>query len=321
MVEQPDLVDHIRLALTSQQPSTAITHGQENETGPSSSAKNADAATQQRIQPPATGEIAGSGFVVAPRSTVVYSKYEGTVTGISVEVGDRVIAGQILVTIDNATAHLSLEQAEAARVSDVITLRGKKIALEEASASLNRYRLLAKGNVVSAKELEEAEIAWRTAQNVVDQATQAIRQADLAVEKARQHIEALVVRAPFAGTVTQLNAHLGDRVLARADSVRESQSLLTIADTTSMVIDADVAEANLDRLRSGLAGEAVLDGLPDHPFPVELQKIAPVASLEKGTIGLRLSLINPPDGIRPQMAARIRITIPQSKSASGELTP
>nr|WP_206111945.1 hypothetical protein [Rhizobium laguerreae] len=73
--------------------------------------------------------------------------------------------------------------------------------------------------------------------------------------------------------------------------------------------DIAVAEANIALMRPGLRGEAVLDGFPDRPFAVEVSKIAPMISREKGTVTLRLSLSSPPSDMRPAMAARIRLLV------------
>ena len=75
----------------------------------------------------------------------------------------------------------------------------------------------------------------------------------------------------------------------------------------SLFIDADVAETSIAMLRSGLQGEAVLDGFPDQPFAVELSRLAPEISAAKGTVGIRLTLDTPPTGIRPNMAARVQL--------------
>ena len=161
--------------------------------------------------------------------------------------------------------------------------------------------------------------------NLVEQGRHDIIRAELAIRIAQEQVDSLTVRAPFAGTVTKLTAHVGDTVPARADSVRESQSLLTLTDLNSINIDADVAESNISLLRPGLHGEAVLDGFPDQPFAVEMRRIAPVVSAEKGTIGIRFSLLSPPTGIRPNMAARIRLFVPdpqaQSQPYVGEAQP
>jgi RND family efflux transporter MFP subunit len=266
-------------------------------------------------------ETTGSGYVVAPRSTTVFSRYEGKITGIAVEVGDQVQAGQMLVVLEDASARLALEQARAAKVSADLVLAAREIALTQATTSFRRTESLVQRDVTSKKDLEDAGTAWKNAQNNVEQGRQDLVRADLAILVAQEQVDELTVRAPFAGTVTQLNAHIGDTVLARADSVRESQSILALADVSNMVIDADIAETNVSLLRPGLRGEAVLDGFPDRPFGIELKRVAPIASAEKGTIGLRLSLINPPVGIRPNMAARIRIIIPEPRSQIGEARP
>ena len=88
--------------------------------------------------------------------------------------------------------------------------------------------------------------------------------------------------------------------------------MLTITNTKSLAIDADVAETTIAALKPGLRGQAVLDGFPDRPFVVTLVRLAPVASAEKGTVTLRLSLDDPPDGILPNMAARIRIALDET---------
>lgn len=283
--------------------------------------ERANLAPTSRTSKAAAREMTGSGYVVAPRSTTVFSKYEGKIKGIAVDVGDQVQVGQILAILENASARLALEQAKAAKVSTDLVLAAREIALAQTAASFRRTEALAKRNAVSTKDLEDAQTTWKTALNDVEQGRQDVIRADLTIRVAQEQVDELVIRAPFAGTVTELNVHIGDTVLARADSVRESQSILALTDATNMVIDADIAETNVSLLRPGLHGEAVLDGFPGRPFGVELQRIAPTASAEKGTIGLRLSLINPPIGIRPNMAARIRIISPEIQSQIGEASP
>lgn len=256
---------------------------------------------------PLVREITGSGYVVAPKVVAVFSKYEGRIKSIDVDIGQRVEAGQAIVTLDDATTRFELEQAKAEKVSAGLVLEAEEIELEQARILFQRAEALAARQSISRQDLEKAGATRDSALNALAQARQNLVKADIMVRIAQERVDALVVKAPIAGTITQLDAHVGDMVLARIDSVREHQKLLSITDTTTLVIDADVAETNIGGLRPGLAGEAVLDGVPDMPFAVEILQIAPVASLEKGTVTLRLSLGDPPDGIRPNMAARIRL--------------
>ncbi len=254
-------------------------------------------------------EVTGSGYVVTPDIATIFSKYEGRIAAVEVEVGDRVVSGQVLVRLDDAGAGFALQGAEIARQSAELALAAKTIELAQARSSLTRTERLAGRDAMSAQTLEEAKTAFDTAENAALQARQDVVKADLDIDRAREQVEALTVRAPISGTVTRLTAHVGDTVLSREDSVRENESLLAIADMATMVIDADVAEANIALMRPGLRGEAVLDGFPDRLFAVEVSKIAPMISREKGTVTLRLSLSSPPSDMRPAMAARIRLLV------------
>ncbi|MGO7072350.1 efflux RND transporter periplasmic adaptor subunit [Rhizobium johnstonii] len=254
-------------------------------------------------------EVTGSGYVEAPDIATIFSKYEGRIAAVEVEAGDRVVSGQVLVRLDDAGARFALQGAEITRQSAELALTAKTIELAQARSSLTRTERLAGRDAMSAQTLEEARTAFDTAENAALQARQDVAKADLDIDRAREQVEALTVRAPISGTVTRLTAHVGDTVLSREDSVRENESLLAIADMTTMVIDADVAEANIALMRPGLRGESVLDGFPDRPFAVEVSKIAPMISREKGTVTLRLSLSSPPSDMRPAMAARIRLLV------------
>ncbi|MGO6684938.1 efflux RND transporter periplasmic adaptor subunit [Rhizobium leguminosarum] len=260
-------------------------------------------------------EVTGSGYVVASDIATVFSKYEGRIVTVEVEAGDRVAVGQVLVRLDDAGARFALEGAEIARRSAELALAAKSIDLSQARSSLTRIERLAGRDAMSAQTLEEAKTAFDTAENAALQARQDVAKADLDIGRAREQVEALTVRAPISGTVTRLTAHVGDTVLSREDSVRENESLLAIADMANMVIDADVAEANIALMRPGLRGEAALDGFPDLPFAVEVSKIAPVISREKGTVTLRLSLSSPPPDMRPAMAARIRLVVGEAATS------
>ncbi|PDT12151.1 efflux transporter periplasmic adaptor subunit [Rhizobium sp. J15] len=291
--------------------------GPDHGTAASSGAEATDAAQAQTgavaaLPRGAAGpgrEIAGSGYVVAPDIATVFSKYEGRIVAVEVEAGDRVVAGQVLVRLDDAGAAFALRGAGIAERAAELTLEARNIALAQARSSLNRTERLAGRDAMPAEALEQAKTAFDAAANAAEQARQDLERAKLDLDRAREQVDALTVRAPISGTVTRLDAHAGDTVLSREDSVRENESLLVITDTASLVIDADVAEANMALVRPGLKGEAVLDGFPDRPFAVEVAKIAPVISREKGTVTLRLSLVSPPPGMRPAMAARIRLEV------------
>jgi RND family efflux transporter MFP subunit len=303
----PEVVRHVEAVVGNRERATAepVTAAQ-NQSDPLA------AQFPLRAPAPAVREVTGSGFVVAPRLTAVFAKYEGRITKIAVEPGDIVQAGQILVTLEDAGSRFALEQANLSKPQADLVLAAREIDLAHARTLLGRAETLAARGATSKQALDDARTAMERAANAVAQARQSVDNAGLAIRIAEERVAELAVRAPFAGTVTRLDAHVGDMVLARLDSVLERQSLLTLTDTKSLVIDADVAETTIAALKPDLRGQAVLDGFPDQPFTVTVMRLAPVVSAEKGTIALRLSLEGPPAGIRPNMAVRIRITLDEA---------
>lgn len=307
----PDVADRFKAAsphLWSEEISPAKNSEEQSGLPMEQAAKRDDAPSSlQKPTSVVTREITGSGYVVAPQAVSVFAKYEGRITSVDAEVGQRVEAGQVLVTLDDAGTRFALEQAQVEKVTASLGLEARQIELEQANASLRRAESLAAKQSISTQDLEKADTAHNSALNALAQARQSLLKADIGMRIAQERVDALVVKAPIAGTITALDAHVSDMVLARLDSVQENKKLLSITDTRTLMIDADVAETNIGSLSAGLAGEAVLDGISDRPFAIEILRIAPVVSLEKGTVTLRLIMRDPPDGIRPNMAARIRI--------------
>lgn len=265
------------------------------------------------VAPPAAPsparEITGSGFVIPEQGTRVFSKYEGRVVAVAVTAGDVVARGQALVVLEDRDARFGLEQAQAVKAAAGLQEVARRIDLVQSETERDRMERLFASDAVSRQALELARLRQQQAENAAAQARQAVESADIALRMAWDRLNEQTVSAPFAGVVTGLSVHVGDTVLARADSVREDQSLLTLTDMDRLAIDADVAEATIATLTPGLGGEAVLDAFPDQPFRIAIRRLAPVASAEKGTVTLRLDLIDPPKGLRPNMAARIRIPI------------
>lgn len=257
---------------------------------------------------PVGREVTGSGYVVAPEQTAVFARYAGDVVAVEVALGDRVQKGQVLVRLQDPEAQFALDNARITRRTAELALAAARLGETMAETTLQRdEKLFAKG-ALPGQQLLDSRNAHDMAKNAVAQAEAAIGAADVGLGQAQSVVDHLTVRAPIGGIVTAITARVGNSILSRVDSTRGEGDLLTITDTDRMVIEADVAETNIGHLRAGLKGEAVLDGFPDAPFPIEVERIAPTIAAEKGTVALRFALIDPPAGIRPNMAASIKLS-------------
>lgn len=256
---------------------------------------------------PVAAEITGSGYVVATQTTSIFAPLEGRAQSVSVELGDRVAAGDELLRLEGNRERFALENAQLTRANADLTLAAAGISLRQARADYERITQLVERGANAAITLSDAKVAVERAENTYAQAQLEADQADLSSRIAEHEVSQLVVRAPFAGQITNLNVLAGDMVAGQDGPQLDEMALMTLVDTNDLTIEAEISETNIAPIRQGVRGEAVLDAFADAPFDIILDSIAPVASAQKGTITLRFKPVNPPSGIRPNMAVRIRI--------------
>ena len=124
----------------------------------------------------------------------------GRLTERNVDVGDHVIADQVLAKIDPAEQDANVSAALA-------SVRAAEALLRQATATYERQKSLLDRGFTTRRDFEAAEEAWRTAQGSLDAA-----QAELAA--AHEQRADTVLAAPVAGVVTARNAEVGQVVQA-----------------------------------------------------------------------------------------------------------
>lgn len=254
-----------------------------------------------------TKDVAGSGHVVAPVSAVLFARQTARVSAVHADIGDLVEAGQVLIQLEDEGTRLAVEAAGNGVATAETVLAKAGFDLEQAEIVARRAIILSGNQVVARSALDDALAARERARYGVAAARHALKAAQVAQAKAQSALRDLDVTAPFSGVVTEKQVQAGEMALSLLDSGDRSSSLMTITDTAQLVIDIDIAESSLASLHPGMSGEAILDGYPDQHFAVIVQRLAPVASAERGTVGVRLSLQSPPAGTRPNLAARVSL--------------
>lgn len=267
----------------------------------------AAASTAVPVPAPPPEEITGSGYVTARNAVTIYAPGTDLIAGVRVAVGDIVQAGQPLILLEGAAETFARDKARIARDILALEVEARRADLALARDADARSRQLAESGAVTRSGAAEARVAFAKAGIDLARAERALAQSALDLRAADHAVGQLTLRAPFAGTVTEVAARTGQTVFEPGGPMAGDGSLLTIVDMSGLAIDADFAERSIAAFRPGVMAEAVLDAFPDQPFALELERIAPVASAEKGTIGIRFRTIDPPPGTRPNMAVRIRV--------------
>ena len=217
-----------------------------------------------------TGEIRSHDEVV------LSFRVGGRLLSRSVDVGDRVKAGQILAIQESETSQNQLNSARA-------DLDSARAAERVAAINLNRMRILMPKGAISRAQFDTAQSDW--------QAALSRRQSsEASLKNARESLAWTHLIAPDDGIITSVNASAG-QVLGTGETV------LTLA--VSNVRDA-VFNVPTPQLIAKLGATPVAVSLHSDPTVQasgRLRDISPQADPQTRTWRVRLTLSNPPDAL------------------------
>lgn len=246
----------------------------------------------------ASANLVASGYVVAQRKAEVASKATGRLEFLGFEEGDLVKAGQVIARLDNKDFMATLDLTKA-------TLQQAEVDSLDKGRKYRRAQSLFKSGSITDAELESAEAAYRNASAMVEQAKANVRVAEVSLDNT-------YIRAPFDGTVLTKNADVGEIVAPFASSASSKGSVVTLADMSSLEVEADVSESNLDRVRVGRPCEIILDAYPTVRYPGSVKKIVPTADRARATVLTRIAFSQLDERVLPEMSARVSFFVDSS---------
>ncbi|MEN0654300.1 MULTISPECIES: efflux RND transporter periplasmic adaptor subunit [Hyphobacterium] len=263
------------------------------------------AAAQSPSVPRATGLVA-SGYVVARRQATVSAEITGRIQEILFEEGTSVEAGQVLARLDDTRAQLQLRELRARVAAADARIAALAAQRTEATNVLERAGRLASTNIGSEAAVTAAQAQVSSLDAQILSARADAEAARVQVESQEDLIERYVVRAPFAGVVIAKNAQVGEILSpASAGGGFTRTGVATLVDMSSLEIEVDVNEGQIQRVTPGQRVEAVLDAYSDWQIPAHVEAIIPTADRSRATIQVRVAFDERDDRILPDMAARV----------------
>lgn len=178
----------------------------------------------------------------------VGTQVSGQLKVIHVDIGDIVTRGQLLAEIDPRVYQSQVEANEARLNSLQAALQQQEAELTLAEQNLKRNRELIEINAVSRQALEESESQAAVAQAELSAILAQIRETESNLRGSRTNLSFTKIYAPMAGTVTTMPAREGQTLNAN----QSAPTILQLADLDTMTVRAQVAEADISRLRHGM---------------------------------------------------------------------
>lgn len=233
-----------------------------------------------------------SGSVIPRQSVAVVPQITGaTVTTLNVDIGDTIVAGDVLATFDDATlaAQLSQVDAQIETANAAIRQAQSQIAsaqanADEANTVLVRTQTLVADGATARSALDQAQATDRTARAALTSAHDGLlsaqsqlRQIEAQRAVARLNLDHASLTAPVSGVIATRNINLGDLASGASPA-------FVIYKDGALEVSADVVETALSQITIGDGATLSISGLPDITGTVRLISPNVDATTRLGTV-------------------------------------
>ncbi|WIY51975.1 efflux RND transporter periplasmic adaptor subunit [Devosia sp. YIM 151766] len=263
--------------------------------------------------------VLASGVLEASALVSVGAEVSGTINGVHVALGDDVKRGDLLVEIDSLNQVNAVKSAEAALAGIQAQKRNQEANLAKAQSTLSRQQQLSANSLISQTDLEAAQLAVEQAQAQIDQLDAQIAQAELTVESARLNLSRTQIVAPTDGTVVALLVDEGQTLNANS----ATPTVAKIANLDTMVIRAEISEADVVKVSPGQRVYFTILGEPNNQIEATLREVEPApTSIASDTAasgnavyynGL-FDVPNPEHRLRISMTASVTIVLDEARN-------
>jgi RND family efflux transporter MFP subunit len=131
----------------------------------------------------------------------------------------------------------------------------------------------------------------------------------------------MLIRAPFDGTVLTKNADIGEIVSPLGASLNSRAAIVTMADMSSLEVEADVSESNIEKIKINQESDIVLDAYPDKSYEGYVSKIIPTADRSKATVMVKVGFKHYDERVLPEMSAKVLFLSEKPKDEVKDVKP
>lgn len=264
--------------------------------------------------------VLASGVLQANSLVAVGAEVSGRINAVHVALGQDVKKGDLLVEIDSLDQENAVKTAQAVLAGIEAQKRNQQATLAKARAALDRNQQLNANSLVSQTDLETAQAAVDSAAAQIDQLDAQIAQSELSVESAELNLARTKITAPSDGTIVALLVEAGQTVTA-SQSV---PTIVKIADLDTMVIKAEISEADVVRVAAGQRVYFTILGEPDVQIDATLREVEPApTSISSDTASTDSAVYynglfdvpNPDHKLRISMTAQVTIVLDEVEDA------
>jgi RND family efflux transporter MFP subunit len=254
----------------------------------------------------AANVLSATGYLKSRSQAMIGTKIPGRVERMYVQEGMSVRKGDVLAVIE----HNAMKALLAAREAQLFKNRAE---LDEAKAELwakereeGRATRLHAQRKATQEEYEKsvAELKKAAARVAAFEASLRLTQAN--IQEIQSTIATMSLHAPFDGSVVEKQGEEGEIITPNAlSSSLGRAAVVTIADLDHMDVETDISESLLSRVALGQPAEVSVSAVPMKRYRGRLRKILPMGDRTRGTVKVKVEILDPDGKLFPELAATV----------------
>lgn len=238
--------------------------------------------------------VTASGKVQPEIEVKISPDVSGEIVELNVKEGDRVKKGQLLAKIrpdiylselDRAMASLNTTKANMATTgSQLVQVESR---FKRSEAAYKRNKQLFADKIISPSEYENSLSEFEVAKAEVEATRQSmsaarfnIQSSEANVKQTRENLNKTTIFSPIDGIVSSLQVELGERVVGTSQMA--GTEMMRVADLSSMEVNVEVNENDINRISLGDTSEVEVDAYLDRKFKGLVTEIANSATVSGG---------------------------------------
>lgn len=236
-----------------------------------------------------TASVSASGSIIVEQSASVDPDIKGTVSNLSVSVGDQVKKGQLLFNIVNDQLGIDVNKGKTSYVT-------AQAAVDSAKASLKSI----KKNDTS---LHENKLS---AEKKLDAAKQNLANSLASLNYTKQQADKRNVISPINGTVNKVKVKNGDNLGASSST---HVAPIIIGDLSTLEAQVQVNEVDIPNVKVGQKATLTFDALPEFTDTGKVISVDALGTTTQGvvTYNVTISLDSLDPRIKPDMSVNATI--------------
>lgn len=258
-----------------------------------------------------------AGTVKACRRAHLAPQGGGQIAKLQAHVGDRVEAGQVLLTLWNDDLKAQVRLAQAEQKAAAATAEQACLKAEESQRDARRQKSLMTRGQISEEAYDRAQTNARAGEASCRAARAQVGIAAARVDVATAALERTLLKAPFAGYIAEVNGEVGEYVTPSPPGI-PTPPAIDLVDTSCLYISAPIDEVDTPSIKTGMLARITLDAVANHHFLGAVDRIAPyVQEQEKQarTVEVEALFANPDEykDLIPGYSADLEIIVAQHK--------